>query len=212
MNERLEMMIKAAGGQTKVAKALRIDPKTVYRWLKSGQSPKFEDLAQIADMAKMSLDWLATGAEASSQGLIPHQSDPDFLSVPLYDAEASTGHESFIDYAPVKDRVPFTENFLRKLGRSTTDKLICVYARGDSMEPTISDGDIIMIDQRKRSLTPAIFAVTSEYGFWIKRLNPGVEGVEVISDNPSYKPLNIRHDLMAKFEILGQVIWVGHTP
>ncbi len=79
------------------------------------------------------------------------------------------------------------------------------------MEPLIRDGDILLVDTHKNQLTSAVFAVTSEYGFWVKRLNPGIESVEVVSDNPAYKPMDIRHNAMTHFEILGRVVWVGHT-
>lgn len=167
--------------------------------------PRVDNLVALANGANVDVGWLATGNDS------PQPSEA-FPSVPLYDAEASAGHGSFVDYAPIKDRIPFTDDFLlRRLGRTNADGLICVYARGDSMEPTIRNGDIIMVDMKQKALTSAIFAVTSEYGFWVKRLNPGVEGIEVVSDNPSYKPMNIRHDLMEPFEILGRVVWVGHT-
>mgnify|MGYP003679800326 FL=1 len=59
-------------------------------------------------------------------------------------------------------------------------------------------------------MVAAIYAVVSEFGFFVKRLNPGPEGIEVVSDNKAYGPLTIRPDAMHGFHILGRVVWVGH--
>lgn len=208
---RLKEAIQGAGGQTKVSAALKVDPKTVGRWEREETSPKFDDIVALAELAGVSVDWIA-GRDGTSGRTPPTSGGDSYPIVPLYDAEASAGHGSFVDHAPVKDHIPFTQDFLlRRLGRTTAEGLICVYARGDSMEPTIGNGDLLLVDTHKRELTSAVFALVTDAGFWVKRLNPGLDVIEVISDNKAYNPLSIRRDLDHTFEILGRVVWVGHT-
>ncbi|MDD3467469.1 MAG: S24 family peptidase, partial [Campylobacterales bacterium] len=59
---------------------------------------------------------------------------------------------------------------------------------GDSMEPTLSDRAIVFIDKSKTDFKKGgIFAIVSESGVFIKRLNQKINGeIEIISDNKDY--------------------------
>lgn len=137
----------------------------------------------------------------------------DFKTVPRYNAAASAGGGAFIEHAIIIDEIPFTADFLlKRLNRTNTDGLLLVDAIGDSMEPTISNNDLIMIDTSKKQLAAAIFAFTYGENFYVKRLNNPPNSIEVISDNKTYSPFTISKDEMNQVNILGRVVWIGHTP
>jgi len=59
------------------------------------------------------------------------------------------------DYRQTGVRV-FDQDWLRGLMRgSFTDLFVCRRGEGDSMEPTLKDGDVILIDTAKKRYPPA---------------------------------------------------------
>lgn len=83
-------------------------------------------------------------------------------------------------------------------------------ASGDSMSPTIRDGDTIHLDTGRKNIKDGkIFAICYGGMFIVKRLyNAPFGGVRVVSDNHvEYPEINLTAEEIAsqKFEILGWV-------
>lgn len=91
------------------------------------------------------------------------------------------------------------------------NNVACFPCQGDSMSPTITDGDVIFIDTRHRVPSPpGIYAIADEFGgVVIKRLEviskPRDEEVmvRVSSDNPHYRDKEL---LLNEISILGRYI------
>lgn len=214
--ERLADAIKNAGGVAKIVSKFGQSQSNLNNWTR-GTVPKVDALAKLASDLGVSLDWIMTG----NGSMDPNQSPSKpktiplnaYRTVPRYNATASAGAGAFTEYAEQIDEIPFTEDFiLKRLGRINTDGLIIVDAAGDSMEPIIGDGDLIMIDTHKTQLTAAIYAFTYEDSFFVKRLNHLPDAIEATSDNKTYAPFIIAKEQMNRVQILGRVVWVGHTP
>lgn len=217
LGSRIEELIKVAGGVAPLSRAAGVSRASIDKWRKDGADPSTSNILALSDATKVTLEWLATGhgpkfrSENSGQASA-RANNPPYQEVPLYEAGPASERGSFLEFAEVKAQLPFSDDtLLRRLGRRSADGLICVHATGDAMEPLIRDGDLLLVDTTKTQLTPAIFAVSSKLGFWVRRLNPGVESVQAVCDNPAYEPMDIGHNAMHHFEILGRVIWVGHT-
>ena len=208
--ERLRLIVENCGGTSAVSSKSGQSVSSINNWLR-GTEPKFTALSDIVKATGYSFDWLATGEGPMHPGETTVAADTDFLSAPRYDAEASCGAGAFVDEAPVLNRIPFTKEFMnKKLGRNDTKGLILLDARGDSMEPTINDGGLIMVDTDKTSLTSAIYAFSYDGALFVKRLNHLPGAVEARSDNKEYPPFVIdKHD-MDNFRVIGRVVWVGH--
>lgn len=205
------------GGLRAYSEASGLSERTIANWVSAKSEPKAMGLKQLAEITGVSLNWLISGKGPMKpeNAMLTPKTIPlnEYRTVPRYNATASAGHGSFVDYAEKLDDVPFTEEFVfKRLGRLDTKGLIIVDAAGDSMDPTIGDNDLIMIDTTKTQLTAAIFAFTYEDNFFVKRLNHLPDAIEARSDNPGYPPFIIEREQMNRVDILGRVIWVGHTP
>lgn len=137
----------------------------------------------------------------------------DFVAIPRRDVRLSAGDGAVnLDDAPVLDDIPFTREFLRdRLGRSHMRGLVMVKAAGDSMEPTIGDGDLVMVDTDQRELSPGIFAALRSGEAIVKRLARAGRGVSIISDNPAYPVEHVSGDALADLIVLGRVRWIGRV-
>lgn len=110
------------------------------------------------------------------------------------------------------DRVAAVERFPASLVERLSlrpDALSLIVARGDSMEPTIADGDDILVDAADRRIgtRPAIFVLRIDGTLVVKRLHLAAGMIVVESDNPAATPITpIPVD---RAEIIGRVVWLG---
>ncbi|SDG55386.1 Peptidase S24-like [Thalassobaculum litoreum DSM 18839] len=143
--------------------------------------------------------------------MIEHTESDEVVLIPRYDAALAAGAGSFNERARLLDHIPFTRNFItHKLGRNSADGLVILEARGDSMEPTIGDGDLVLLDQHRREPRDGIVAFALGDTAFIKRLRFTFDGVDLISDNRDlYEPEHLSRQRAEELVIIGRVRWVG---
>ena len=92
--------------------------------------------------------------------------------------------------------------------RLDPDHAAMLRARGDSMEPTIADGDQIVVDERDTRITAtaAIFVLRWEGALLVKRVARTADGLHVASDNPAYPAF-----IAPSAEIVGRVVWLARV-
>lgn len=136
----------------------------------------------------------------------------EYVAIPRFHVVLSGGPgASILDEQPA-DHIPFTRKFLqRRLGRENLEGLAMVEATGDSMEPVISTGDLVMIDTQLRTIDGSIFAFRQGSEVFVKRLQRTGAGVQVISENPSVPDHVLGPAEMADFDVIGQVRWIGRV-
>ena len=145
-------------------------------------------------------------------GPTPHQADgsldqDEYDLVQRYNVEVSAGHGAWPDQERVVESMAFRRSWLHKLGLQTKN-LVLVTARGDSMEPTFYDGDLLLIDLSQKNVVDGGISVIRNDGLLLaKRFQAGIgEQVFIRSDNPRYVSLEISKE---KLNIVGRVVWRG---
>jgi hypothetical protein len=87
-----------------------------------------------------------------------------------------------------------------------TDHLTCVRADGDSMEPTIQGGDLVVVDKDQRAaVEDELFVVRSGEGLVVRRLRHIGDHWSLVSDNPAH----LSRPMAAGDVIVGRVAWCG---
>ena len=85
---------------------------------------------------------------ASSAIQLHADAEQNFINLPRYNGRLAAGDGAFNERAELLDYIPFTKAFLsKKLGLMSEKDLVILEVKGDSMEPTISNGDLAAIDQ-----------------------------------------------------------------
>lgn len=129
------------------------------------------------------------------------------IPIPFYSAKASAGEgESLPDY-PDKDVIYFDIRYLQACISHNITHLSLIKAEGDSMQPTIQNGDLLMVDDSVQEIIPnKIFVIKQENQLRVKRLKTELTGETlIISDNTTY-PVEVMNK---ETEIIGQVVWNG---
>ena len=106
--------------------------------------------------------------------------------------------------------MPFTPALLRELGVGRTEALSMIRVEGESMLPTLADGDDILVDadDGPARLRDGIYVLRVGDALIVKRVavRPG-GGVAILSDNP-LSPDWPDVD-PASLTVIGRVIWAG---
>lgn len=90
--------------------------------------------------------------------------------------------------------------------------LAILEVKGDSMEPTIADGDLVIVDQAQRAPDDGIMAFILDDTAYIKRMRRFFDGIDIISDNKKmYPPIQLGRDRFDELHIIGRVRWCGHV-
>jgi transcriptional regulator with XRE-family HTH domain len=129
--------------------------------------------------------------------------------VAVYDVSASAGFGSLPGTEELSAySLAFPPNYLRKLTRSNPENLSIISVKGDSMEPTLHDDDIVMLDFSKRDLNfDGLFVLRFGETLHVKRVARSAkrEHVKIISDNREVYPPEDMH--LRDVEVVGKVLW-----
>ena len=114
----------------------------------------------------------------------------DFIMVPRYDIAGSAGGGSLIHSEQIVDHLAFRADWVKNaLGVSRKD-LVLISVKGDSMQPTLSEGDLILVDTAVREFEDsAIYVLRKGDGLFVKRVHHKLDGTIIVkSDNQHYEP------------------------
>ncbi len=136
---------------------------------------------------------------------IASQEAKDGFIIPILDQKLSAGYGANLpenDSPTAYISVPY---YLAQYGSN----LAALYVDGDSMEPTLSRGDMIVCDSCGWS-GEGIYAIQMEGSGFVKRLSRKPGKLVVISDNPIYTTYEVPFD-NENIHIIGRVHGVLHN-
>lgn len=118
------------------------------------------------------------------------------------------GGNAIADYQQTA-MVPFPREWLRPMLKGTFADLFVARGEGDSMVPTLLDGDLVIVDTAQKNITQQDRLWCLSYGDlgMIKRVRLLPDGgAQINSDNPAVTPITAYDDEM---HVIGRVIWIG---
>ena len=135
----------------------------------------------------------------------------ELIEIPVLDVRASAGHGAMTEVEARHARFGFDEKLLKQLTASRPASLSVIRVEGDSMEPTLSGGDEVMVDlsDTGQRLRDGIYVIRSDDALVVKRVALGPQGrqISIVSDNqayPSWPDVDRR-----SIHIIGRVLWFG---
>ncbi|MEQ5835482.1 helix-turn-helix transcriptional regulator [Marinobacter sp. NFXS9] len=204
--ERLRSLIEGQSARAFAQKAGMGD--STFRNILNGALPRLDSLLRIANAADVSVEWLATGKEPSPA--MPFDFEDEFALVPGYNIQVAAGHGRIADEESPSRELAFRRKWLRFRGLNENE-LALVFAKGDSMEPTISDNETVLIDTSVKDLSDGqIYVIRNDDHLLVKRIQKlWNDGVKLLSDNKEYPPQEISSADLEQLEVIGKVVWVG---
>jgi hypothetical protein len=131
--------------------------------------------------------------------------------VPRLAVDAAAGAGALDGDERQAGHIAFDPAWLRRVARGAPEQLSIIRVAGDSMMPTLADGDDILVDRGDAAarLRDGIYVLRIEGALVVKRLalNPAARTLSVRSDNPAYPGWPDCEP--AAVEIVGRVVWAG---
>ncbi|MFK4442032.1 hypothetical protein ABH944_002477 [Caballeronia udeis] len=148
----------------------------------------YAECAAIAEKYGVSLDWLILGRglpgieEPESFLHLPVAATPDsgYVEFPAFDMP------SFIDGETAQWSMRLPREWVEREGLSTADT-IAMRIPGNCMAPTISDGDVVLVDRRPRDID-GVYIVRVGESLRVRRVQRMYGGaLHLLCDNPDYE-------------------------
>lgn len=210
-----ERLKKLKLSQAELARRVRISQPTINALI-HGNNTTSKHLHRIAAELGTSPAWLAGETDEDAPvAVAPSALEAlteklDLAIVPELEIGYSLGGGATIfEQYEQKGVVPFQRAWLRSMMRGTIGELFVARGEGDSMQPTILDGDIVLIDTAQKDIRQQdrIWAVSYGDLGVIKRVRRTPKGsYQLMSDNPAIPPVECVDDEM---HVVGRVIWIG---
>lgn len=187
-----------------VCSALDLEFYVGPRRLDKDAQPDAHQLADELDRLAFEARRIAQSAEQDESTVA---SPGTFVTAPRFEVLAAAGGGATVDGEVVKGHLAFTKKWLRDHGLMA-DKLAVIEVQGDSMEPTLHGGDIVLLDLREPKLRDGeIYTLRRTDELLVKRLRKQRDSWLIVSDNILYpvEPLD------ENVSVIGQVVWLGRT-
>lgn len=204
----LEELIRKGGDDfSSLSRMLGKNPAYIQQYIRRGTPKKLdeEDRRRLAEFYGVSEQLLGASTRHGGQA---QPKSHGLVQIRQLQVGASAGAGSLADdeYA---ESMGFGPKWLKQLGADPAKlSLICV--DGDSMDPTLCDGDDIMVDHgaAERQLRDGIYVLRMDDVLLVKRVALGPSGkLSIRSDNPQYPDWD---DVRAQdVNIIGRVVWTG---
>ena len=152
------------------------------------------------------------GAGAPVYSMVAHDEIPEgYTRLPRYEVAASAGAGTLVQGEQIVDYVSFKTDWL-KIGLGVSpQKAVLISVKGDSMEPTLSNGDLVLIDTSiSRVEDNAIYVINYDDALLVKRIQRKYDrSVMIMSDNKSYGDEAVQGSLVDQLNVIGRVVWYG---
>lgn len=132
----------------------------------------------------------------------------DKIKIDILDVTACCGSGNDIAQEQVTGAWQMSTADFRAISLTSDPKNIkMIKTCGDSMAPTINEGDWCLVDISLNSLlSDGLYLIRLSSGLAVKRIQGGLgENITVKSDNPQYDPINAA---LSDINIIGRVIYI----
>ncbi len=181
--------------QKDIAERFGVKPQAVTNWITLGVPKKVCLLLQ--EIEKFSKSY-----------------NPDHIRVPVYDVRASAGPGAINHHEEIADWMSFSPEFaVTHFG--TRSGLVCMKTAGNSMEPTLSPGALIVVNTQecgRIARDGAMYLLRMGDTLSVKRVTRNIGGIlDVTSDNPEGPRYQVNLNKLAEndIEIVGRVVFHG---
>jgi len=154
----------------------------------------------------------ASGSTESNgqPSVVGHPSD--FAFIQRCDCDESLESRPGREPQGPSEYLAFRRDWLKMKLDVPPEALAVITAKGDGMSPTISSGDLVIVDVRVREFGgEGIYWIDLDGSRTVKRIQKWPDGrLTVRADNAAYQPMTLGVSDLGRVRFLGRVVWVGH--
>ena len=207
---RLMQLVEAQGvSLSGLSTLLGRNPSYLQQFVRKGSPRKLEEgdrrtLARFFGVDEEELGAASEGGAAASY-VGQRKSQAEWADVPRLPLGASAGPGALAQSEAPVGLLRFSARWLKTNGLDAA-MLSAIEVEGDSMDPTLRDGDEILVDRTPRPLRAGIHVLRLDDVLLVKRVERAGDALRLISDNRAYPEIE---RAAGEVEILGRVVWKG---
>ncbi|SGY87535.1 XRE family transcriptional regulator [Moritella viscosa] len=134
------------------------------------------------------------------------------IQLPFYEISASAGAGLLAEVEERPKTISFEPSWLRNEVGVCPTNVFLMLVDGDSMQPTLKNGSMIMVNKDVDNLSDGIYVMRYDNNLLVKRLQMLPGGIiRVKSDNSMYDPWEITKSQLdgEELALIGRVVWTG---
>ena len=187
-----------------LSRMLRRNDAYMHQFIKRGSPKRLEEKDRRLLAAFFQVDEGQLGGPRTS-------SSSKMVQVARLAVQASAGPGSLVDDEVQVGTYGFDPAWLQAVSRARPEHLSIIKVMGDSMAPTLIDGDDVLVDRSDggRALRDGIYVLRRDDTLMVKRLAtaPSTGMLTIASDNAAYPTW---HDVtLDSIDVVGRVVWAG---
>jgi phage repressor protein C with HTH and peptisase S24 domain len=184
----------------------------IYKICRGMSRPSMAYLQELYEEYKVDLTWLLTGEQSTGSQVAGTPTNSDLIFAPMFDVQASAGLGNEVIAEDVEDYFAFNKSFLSRQLNVSSEELVFVTISGDSMLPTLHDGDRVLVDMSQKAVGhEGLYLLQSEDGLMAKRLIDKQGELSVVSDNSEYDNWTIMPAARSVNPIAGKIVWCARA-
>lgn len=216
--ERIQLLAEQFGDAATLADKAGINRSTLYGWLK-GRDPRSTDLTRLLEATGCDPAWLlgfkdefeARKDIAVSEARLP--ASDQMIGIPRFEIQAAAGSGSIPMSFDPEDSFYVSRQWLYRFVPPNVP-ISMIEVAGDSMDPTIRDGDVLLLRHDRNAPQSAIgnvVVLTLDDLLYVKRLQGGERGELLLtSDNDFYTAMRVPlSEWDSRARIHGLAFWHG---
>lgn len=196
LDELISVISSALGSQinqSMLAESLGITRQTVSNRIKNDSEVTVTELKKAEDFFKIKL-------------VGENNSDYEIAYIDYYtDVFASCGNGSIV-FSSEKKKLPLAASMIKGYSKSKLYSMI--NATGNSMSPTIENGDKLIVEHwngdQIQDNKIYVFCYNNE--FFVKRLSKNIDEIIIKSDNPEYRVRTISSKSFSDLILVGKIV------
>ena len=205
-SERLKQLRKSRKlTQAELAKLLNVAQSTVGNWESGTREPDMETITKIARALSVPVERLFPQPDLTTVTPVNFElaHAPISMKRIAVIGEVAAGYQCLADMQVI-DYVACDASLLH-----TGYEYVYLRVRGDSMEPELHEGDLVLVQVQDTIETGeyAVVLVDNEDGL-VKRIEIDRTHITLISENPYYPPRRFDREEMNRIRIFGKVVSV----
>lgn len=202
----------AQGNKKQFAQLTGKSASHIYKICRGMSRPSMAYLQELYEEFKVDLTWLLTGEQSESASVAGRMDSSELVYAPMFDVQASAGLGSEVHSEEVGEYFAFNKSFLSRQLNLSSEQLVFVTISGDSMLPTLHDGDRVLVDMSQKSVArEGVYLLQAEQGLMAKRLKDKQGELQVMSDNPEYENWVIPLAEREHNPVAGKIVWCARS-
>jgi len=216
INERLKLIRQNLGlSQQKLAEELGLQ-RNIVADVERGKvkNPNFKLLRKLEEKYNINPDWLLTGEgemyKTQKGGINVAEKLENAVEINyLPEVYAAAGYGAVNEDYPIIEKMSCSLEFVSSILniKNPYNGVDIIKVIGDSMEPFISNGEVVVIEKTHNAHNGDIVIANINGNVYVKRLekDPFGKWVKLISENPEYETIKLEGEELNYMQIVGIV-------